>query len=149
MRTHLLARCGAFAFALAFVPLRSIAAQAPCPTREPTIEVNRRLVRIEGATNLTDLLTRFISGRRLGIHALRPEDMPIVVVDGVPVIGGLQWLNAMPLNNVAAVTTFHPADATTRFGSVGSGGAIIIETRQGRTARGQGPRLECIARREP
>ena len=57
-------------------------AQAPCLIPEHRIEVNRRFVRTGGATNLTDLLTRFISAQRLGVDVIRPEDTPLVVMDG-------------------------------------------------------------------
>lgn len=136
-------------FALTTVLVMAPSAGAQCLTPDSLIEVNGRPMRTEGAANLMDILNRVASARRLGIHAVRPGDQPLVIIDGVQHNGGVRWLDDVALNDVQRLTTLRPVDAVARYGGVAVLGAIIVETRPGRVTSGQ-PRLpDCSARREP
>jgi hypothetical protein len=136
-------------FTLTTVLVPAASAKAQCPTPDSLIEVNGRPMRTEGAANLMDILNRVASARRLGIHAVRPGDQPLVIIDGVQHNGGVRWLDDVALNEVQRLTTLRPVDAVARYGGVAVLGAIIVETRLGRGTSGQ-PRLpNCAVKRDP
>ncbi len=126
---------------------------AQCLATERRIEVDRQLVRTEGVNNLSELLSRVSGARRLGTFVVRAVDLPLVIVDGVILHDGLRFLDAIPIAEVERVTTLRPLDAVTRFGGTGQGGAILVQTVQGRVARGavrgEPPLLDCARKRDP
>jgi hypothetical protein len=54
---------------------------------------------------------------------------PVVVVDGSPQMGGLEQLRSFQAADVTALEYMSASDATTRFGTGYSGGAILVTTR--------------------
>lgn len=63
--------------------------------------------------------------RRRGLSA------PLVIVDGTPT-EGLQLLYLTPASDIASIRVLDDADAAIRYGPRAAGGAIILETKQGR-----------------
>ena len=54
---------------------------------------------------------------------------PVVVLDGSPQTGGLEMLRTFLAGDVTALEYMSASDATTRFGTGYSGGAILVTTR--------------------
>lgn len=54
---------------------------------------------------------------------------PVVVVDGSPSTGGLEMLRTFQAADVAALEYMSASDATTRFGTGYTGGAILVTSR--------------------
>ena len=63
-----------------------------------------------------------------GSRSLTASNAPLVVIDGVPVEGGLRELNP---NDVESVEVLKDASATAIYGSRGANGVILVTTRRG------------------
>lgn len=64
---------------------------------------------------------------------LRPQSrgtLPVIVVDGTPQAGGADALRTMRAADVSEVQFMNASDATTRYGTGYTAGAIIITTRR-------------------
>lgn len=64
---------------------------------------------------------------------LRPQSrgtLPVIVVDGTPQAGGVDALRTMRAADVDEVQYMSASDATTRYGTGYTAGAIIITTRR-------------------
>lgn len=68
-----------------------------------------------------------------GIGTIGNND-PLVVVDGVPLNGGLNQVN---MQDVASMQVLKDASATAIYGSRGANGVVIITTKKGKTDQGQ------------
>ncbi|GLB53831.1 SusC/RagA family TonB-linked outer membrane protein [Neptunitalea chrysea] len=64
-----------------------------------------------------------------GQRSITASNSPLIVVDGIPVIDGLNDLNP---NDVASVEVLKDASASAIYGSRASNGVIIITTRRGK-----------------
>ncbi len=58
---------------------------------------------------------------------------PLIVVDGMPLNGGLNQVN---MNDVASIQVLKDASATAIYGARGSNGVIIISTKRGKKGKG-------------
>jgi TonB-linked SusC/RagA family outer membrane protein len=63
-----------------------------------------------------------------GTRSLTASNEPLVVMDGIPIEGGLMELNP---NDVESIEVLKDASATAIYGSRGANGVILITTRQG------------------
>ena len=80
--------------------------------------------------NLHDWLRRYLPMYRLGGGTgLRKQ--PAVVVDGVIMGNGVRTLSEIRASDVSSVTILRSLDATTLYGTIAGGGAIIVETNRG------------------
>jgi len=61
------------------------------------------------------------------------ERQPLVVLDGALLVGGIERVNDVRVNQVLSIVVMRSWEATTRFGSEGASGAIVIQTKRGRT----------------
>lgn len=64
---------------------------------------------------------------------LRPQSrgtLPVIVVDGTPQAGGIDALRTMRAADATEVQYMNASDATTRYGTGYTAGAIIITTRR-------------------
>ncbi len=84
-----------------------------------------------GADNLLQALRGVIPPSRLGLTSRDPNDEPLLVVDGVRLIGTVRTLAGLRAAEVKRVTTLRGTDAYTRFGPDAEKGVIIVETRTG------------------
>lgn len=63
-----------------------------------------------------------------GTRSLTASNEPLIVMDGIPIEGGLMELNP---NDVESIEVLKDASATAIYGSRGANGVILITTRQG------------------
>ncbi len=63
-----------------------------------------------------------------GNRSITNSNQPLYIVDGVPLNGGVEMLNA---DNVESMTVLKGASAAALYGSQGQNGAIIITTKKG------------------
>jgi hypothetical protein len=88
--------------------------------------VNRDTVQVTAQQSALELLdgrvARFRSAAALG-------GTPLVVLDGVPLVDGLNTLRLMRADDVRSITTMWPVDAAFRYGSAGKNGAILVATK--------------------
>jgi hypothetical protein len=61
-----------------------------------------------------------------------PNTQPVVVVDGIKLIGSASRLGEVRATDVRSVKFVRPIDATFLYGGDASNGAIVIETMRGR-----------------
>jgi hypothetical protein len=67
----------------------------------------------------------FLTWTRASIPVARP-----VYVDGMPV-GGLEQLKDIPANVIREIRLFSSIEATARFGTGHSAGAVVVSTKSG------------------
>lgn len=82
--------------------------------------------------NLLDAL-RGLRGRLLAPQGPDRMRTPAVYLDGVPLLGGLADLAAIRADAVGEVRFLSPIEATTRFGTGHTAGAILVTTVRGRS----------------
>ena len=78
-------------------------------------------------------LDLFGAVNRLRPTWLRPQSrgtLPVVVVDGTPQAGGVDALRSMRAADVSELEYMNASDATTRYGTGYTAGAIIVSTRR-------------------
>lgn len=85
-----------------------------------------------------------ISVRIRGMGSVTSGNEPLFVIDGVPVVNDLGGVpgTANPLatlspSNIQSIQVLKDASATAIYGSRGSNGVVLIETKQGNTGRAQ------------
>jgi hypothetical protein len=64
---------------------------------------------------------------------LRPQSrgtLPVVIVDGTPQPGGVDALRSMRASDVSELQYMNASDATTRYGTGYTAGAIVVTTRR-------------------
>jgi TonB-dependent SusC/RagA subfamily outer membrane receptor len=69
-----------------------------------------------------------------GMNSLRVAPEPLYVIDGVPVQPGLSrnfQLESISTENIASISVLKDGDATAIYGSRGTNGVILIETKSG------------------
>lgn len=67
-----------------------------------------------------------------GIGSISASSEPLYVVDGVPYIGDI---GAIPTEDIASMSILKDASSTSLYGSKGSNGVILIQTKSGRKER--------------
>jgi hypothetical protein len=92
------------------------------------VTINQDTVTIVRESNVFELLQPRLVRYRYSLSTLGRS--PLVVLDGIPLIDGLESLRAMPTNNIQDITMLRSADATFRYGGSASEGAIVITTRR-------------------
>src|SRR5690606_28938144 len=65
-----------------------------------------------------------------GARSLAAGNDPLIVVDGVPIAGGLTDINP---NSVASIEVLKDASATAVYGSRGANGVVLITTNSGQS----------------
>lgn len=78
-------------------------------------------------------LDLFAAISRLRPTWLRPQSrgtLPVIVVDGTPQAGGADALRTMRATDASEIEYMNASDATTRYGTGYTAGAIIITTRR-------------------
>jgi len=77
-------------------------------------------------------LDAFQAIQRLRSRWLQPRagTLPNIFVDGAERPGGLDALNGMPVADISDIRYLSASEATTRFGTGNSGGAILITTKR-------------------
>jgi len=65
-----------------------------------------------------------------GIGSINAGSGPLIVLDGVPFVGGLEAINT---DDIASVTVLKDATSTALYGSRGSNGVIMVQTKRGRS----------------
>lgn len=73
-----------------------------------------------------------------GANSINFNAGPLIVIDGVPV-GGLGDLDS---RNIESITVLKDASSAAIYGSRGSGGVVLVETKRGRSREGIQVRLE-------
>ncbi|MGH7553606.1 MAG: hypothetical protein ACREMQ_11335, partial [Longimicrobiales bacterium] len=81
---------------------------------------------------LLDLLRTSPSSSGLLAQAAASGGEPLLIVDGIRVIGAVSRLAQMSVADVARVTTSRSLDASKQYGAQGYYGAILVETKKGR-----------------
>lgn len=127
----------------------STPARAQCAGRQLEVVVNQRSVRIDGATDLLQLLRRHISAYRLSLGEVSPDDQPLVVLDGLGLFGGVRRLTDIPMQDVQSITVLRPLDAMTRYGPRAGKGAIEVATKNTALQRDQVARTSCSSTSRP
>lgn len=61
----------------------------------------------------------------------RSANLVVVVLDGIPHEPGLEWLRNVKVADVSEVRRLGASDATTRFGTGMTAGAILVTTKRG------------------
>jgi hypothetical protein len=79
--------------------------------------------------NLLELLTARTGAIRFAGYT---QAQPVIVMDGVRLMGSLSRLQDVRVTDVRSVRYVRPVDATFQFGGDASAGAIVIETTRGR-----------------
>ena len=151
MTMHLLPRTRYVVAALAMATgaALSIPAHAQCPARPLELIVNQRSVRIDGATELLQLLRRHMSTYRLSLGDVSPDDQPLVVLDGLGLFDGMRRLADIPVQDVQSITVLRPLDALTRYGPRAGKGAIEIATKNSAVQRDVVARTSCSSTSRP
>jgi len=62
------------------------------------------------------------------------DNNPLIVIDGLPVSGGLNELN---MDDVESLQVLKDASATAIYGSQGANGVVIVTTKRGKSGKGQ------------
>lgn len=106
--------------------------------------VSRREITEVGAYSVESVLQGRVPGANISYSGFRPGESasirirgtrsltasndPLIVMDGIPIEGGLMELNP---NDVESIEVLKDASATAIYGSRGANGVILITTRQG------------------
>jgi TonB-dependent starch-binding outer membrane protein SusC len=70
-----------------------------------------------------------------GVRSLTASNLPLFVVDGIPLTtGGIEYLNP---NDIESIDVLKDASATAIFGSRGANGVVIVTTKQGKAGKAQ------------
>jgi hypothetical protein len=78
-------------------------------------------------------LDLYTAVNRLRPTWLRPQSrgtLPVIIVDGTPQAGGVDSLRSMRASDVAELQYMSASDATTRYGTGYTAGAIVVSTRR-------------------
>ena len=67
-----------------------------------------------------------------GTNSINLSSEPLIIIDGVQMVGGLNLINQ---NDVESVEVLKDAKATAIYGSLGSAGVIIITTKRGQKSK--------------
>jgi hypothetical protein len=110
-------------------------AGAQCPPGRDEIALNGRRVPVPHGTSLMDLVRSEPRARRLESLSNLPDDVPVVVLNGVLTTGGLSILRQISVDDVDSLTILVPQDAVMRYGSLAGRGAVVLTTRMGQTRR--------------
>jgi hypothetical protein len=94
------------------------------------VTINKDTVTVVTQSNVLELLQSRMARYRFSLNVLGRS--PLVVVDGIPLVDGLEALRAMSATGVQDITMLRSVDATFRYGVNASEGAILITTRRGR-----------------
>jgi len=78
-----------------------------------------------------------------GVSSFQNND-PLYIIDGTPVQGS--YLNFINPNDIAEMQVLKDAAAASIYGSRANNGVVIIETKKGSAAAGQGPQITVNAR---
>ena len=112
------------AYLLFFAACTPMNQTAVTPERETGILIDATEPRYQGLGSLSDML------RRAGILSNtvpRPGAVPLVVMDGIPILGGsLAWINP---HDVATIRILKTAASTAIYGVRGGGGVILVTTK--------------------
>lgn len=92
----------------------------------PSSTVGAAELQAAKAPRLLEALRR-VRPRFLQTRAPRRDQFAVVYVDGVRV-GDLSYLSSVPVADVVDVAFLRAADATTRFGTDHTGGALLVRT---------------------
>jgi hypothetical protein len=95
-----------------------------------TVIVNGAAVPTHGNDDLLDVLRRRFTYSALGAYAVRSDDEPMVLVDGLR-YRSIRELADIPAFQVASVQRIRAAEAVLQYGSQARMGAIIVRTRTG------------------
>jgi TonB-linked SusC/RagA family outer membrane protein len=106
--------------------------------------VSRREITEVGSYSVENILQGRVPGANISASGFRPGEAstirirgtrsltasndPLIVMDGIPIEGGLMELNP---NDVESIEVLKDASATAIYGSRGANGVILITTRQG------------------
>ncbi|MGD2069577.1 MAG: hypothetical protein PVI57_12950 [Gemmatimonadota bacterium] len=120
------------------IVLALVACASPSALRCPSsARADRERVTSEEliATGASDLFTALRLSRPRFLETRAPrKDAPVLYVDGVQV-GEVAYLRGMRVQDVASVRLLRGPDATTRYGTDHLGGALLVTTIDGSTAR--------------
>jgi hypothetical protein len=93
------------------------------------VTINQKdTVTVVRQSNVFELLQPRLARYRYFVNTLGRS--PLVVLDGIPLVDGLESLRAMSATGVQDITMLRSVDATFRYGSNASEGAIVITTRR-------------------
>ena len=110
------------------------------PSTNVTQALQGRLAGVEiSQTNTQPGATMQIRIR--GQRSLTASNDPLIVLDGIPFVGGIGDINP---NDIKSVDVLKDASATAIYGSRGANGVILITTNRGR--RGEKPRVSYNGR---
>ena len=110
------------------------------PSTNVTQALQGRLAGVEiSQTNSQPGATMQIRVR--GQRSLTASNDPLIVLDGIPFVGGIGDINP---NDIKSVDVLKDASATAIYGSRGANGVILITTNRGR--RGEKPRVSYNGR---
>ena len=59
------------------------------------------------------------------------DSSPLLVIDGVPTPGGINYLNTLNTNDIATIDILKDASSSAIYGSQGANGVIIVTTKKG------------------
>jgi TonB-linked SusC/RagA family outer membrane protein len=106
--------------------------------------VNRQTIDMVSTNNLMDRLTGQVAGLNIthgseapgsdqtilirGQNSLTASNDPLIILDGIPYSGSLADIDP---NNIESLSVLKDASAVAIYGSRGSNGVILIQTRQG------------------
>jgi TonB-linked SusC/RagA family outer membrane protein len=64
------------------------------------------------------------------------DSSPLLVIDGVPTPGGINYLNTINPNDIATIDVLKDASSAAIYGSQGANGVIIVTTKKGTAGQG-------------
>ena len=64
------------------------------------------------------------------------DSSPLLVIDGVPTPGGINYLNTINPNDIASIDVLKDASSAAIYGSQGANGVIIVTTKKGTAGQG-------------
>ncbi|MDR0543175.1 MAG: TonB-dependent receptor [Dysgonamonadaceae bacterium] len=67
-----------------------------------------------------------------GERSIEATNSPLYVVDGIPLVGGIETLNP---SDIEAIDVLKDASATAIYGSKGANGVVIVSTKKGKSGR--------------
>ncbi len=121
---------------LAFPVVRCTMSADPSIARDPApmhhvIVDGSNVPAVRGS--LLDLLRKKLPPNRMNLLSTGyTNSQPLIVIDGVRLVGGSRLLAEITTLDVKRVTTFHAVDAYVLYGPDGYAGAIVVETLTGR-----------------
>jgi hypothetical protein len=148
MKPLLRNRCHLVSVALVASLSATTRALGQCPSTEGEAVVNGRIVSTVAVRDPVDLLLRHLGSNRVVVGARTSGFDPLIVVDGVLLSGGVERLFDVRIGDLASITVLQRLVATTRYGTRGSYGAIVVETKGGHVPLDSSVRRYGCSRKE-